>query len=98
MAKKYEDHSAKFLQDFEQKVLRVKVRLMLIATLERAVAFCFVKSGNLKRSLGYEQIDNTSGIVSDGVKYGYKIETEYHPFLRPAVRNSRAIYKRIMAQ
>ena len=98
MAKKYEDHSAKFLQDFEQKVLRPKMRLMAIATKERAVAFCFVKTGNLRRSIGWDQVDNKTVVVSDGVKYGLKIELEYHPFLRPAIRNSRAIYKRIMAQ
>ena len=95
---KYEDHSKKFIDNLEKNVLKRKMRLIGIAIKDRAKAFCFVKSGNLRRSIDYEQIDNTTVNIADGVKYGLKIELEYHPFLRPALRNSKALMQRIMGQ
>lgn len=95
---KYEDHSKNFINDLENKVLKKKMRLILIAVKDRSMAFCFVKSGNMRRSIGYKQIDNVSGIVAIGVAYGLKIELEYHPCLRPALRNSKALLQRIMGQ
>ena len=95
---KYEDHSKEFINDLEGHVLRPKMRLIGIAGKERAIALCFRKSGNLARSIDYKQIDDITVIITDGVKYGLKIELEYHPFLRRALRNGKPVFQRIMGQ
>ena len=105
MSCKFTSYKRQVLSVEQEKKNRILNRLGAIAE-GYAVKKCPVDTGRLRGSITHEQFDDNTEIVGTNVEYAPFVELGHHtrsgkrvnpqPFLRPAIEDHRAEYRRII--